>query len=468
MRRKLLELIWAVRRRLAEPNRAPAPAVDSEDAGGRALEWSTTFGAGDESIGYGYLERWRRSGRALLSPAGDEGASLRLFSHDAPGTPPATRPHVTVEARNLVIDFGRIGTRDELESRPGYLRVRGGYSDFRPGALLAAGTPAGDLGPDLFPRDHLRDIFQSLQTTTDPPDFHRSIEEVCLLVSREPREYENLFHAHTDWLSVYFAIRLLGLEHLEKRVVLLDPHRPGALDGGFTRLFSPAEPLFSRRDFGSARVRFRHAVFVPPGYSSVLWARQHDEAPGPPVGLLQDYGAFFRSAYCPRSLHAPDQPVRLTLLARRPYPGRGPVLLRQFRSEAVLADALRNLPGLAVDILDPAALPLTEQVRTLAATEILVGGHGAGLAHAFAMADHGAVVEIVAAPAASTYRLYANLAAWTDRLYARIEAPELLGWSGSRLDPDPEELRRCVLDLAARVLDRRPRAVPNPGGTSQG
>jgi len=454
--RSVLEYVWALRRRLASTVRrprayqsGPAERVD------QGRDWSATVLEGDASIGYGYLDRWRRSARVDVAPIGAEGTSLRLFSNNAPDSPPATHPHVLVEATNLVVDFSRIGTRDQLESRPGYLRERGGYLDYLPGALLAAGTPSRVLAADLFPRDHLRDTFRSLAVSREATTVDDTVEEFCLFVSREPRELNNLFHAHTDWLSAYVTIRLLGVQEAPRRVVLLDPHEPGPLDQVFADLFSPAGAVLRRSEWGGRRIRFRHGVFVPPGYSSILWCRLHADTTVPPVGLLQDYGRFFRSTFCDRVEVDSDAPVQVTLVVRRPYPGKGPVLLRQFRSEEAVAAALRSMPGLAVQIVDLAAMSVGDQVRIASQTEILVGAHGAGLSHVFAVAEHGALVEVVAAPAASTYALYANLAGWTGRLYARFEAPERLGLGGSWLDPNPAELGHCVRALAARVRQRR-------------
>ena len=42
--------------------------------------------------------------------------------------------------QDLLLDPARLGLRDELRHRPGYLRVRGGYLDWPPGALSAQGT----------------------------------------------------------------------------------------------------------------------------------------------------------------------------------------------------------------------------------------------------------------------------------------------------------------------------------------
>ena len=135
-------------------------------------------------------------------------------------------------------------------------------------------------------------------------------------------------------------------------------------------------------------------------------------------------------------------------------------MLRQFCREEALANALRSIPGLAVEVVDPASLSFSDQMRMAMNAEILIGAHGAGLAHTFAMAEHGALVEIVASPAASTYRLYPNIAGWTGRLFQRIEAPETFGLRGSWLDPDIDRVRECIRDLAQQVEARRPRLSP--------
>ena len=469
VKRAQLEILWAIRRRVA---RFLAPPVKRpEGMAGVVLPPvafpSKTEAMGDDAFGYGYLQRWRSSERDLMAPAGPEETRLRLFSHNAPETPPATHPHVVVEANNLTIDFGRIGLRDDAKHRPGYLRTRGGFSEYLPGALIAAGRRLDGFGLDLFPRDHLRDIFDALEVTGSAPRSDETIDGLTLFMTREPREHTNLFHAHTDWLAAFMAVRLLGLEEEVTRIVLLDPNPNGSLDPGLRVLFSRRNPLARRADFGSRRVRFRHGVFVPPGYSSVLWARQHGDTSGPMVGLLVDYGRFVRAAF---GVPLPDlpspSPVRVTLLDRRPNAWGGGVLLRQFRSTAAIRDALRAIPGVIVEVVDPAAFSLTDQVRMAAQTEILVGAHGAGLSHALAMPEHGAVVEVVARPAKDTYRLYPNMAAWTGRLFHRFECVEKFGLRGSVLDPDVEELRRCVGALAGAVRKQRAgtrRVAPNCG-----
>ena len=463
LKRRALEVAWALQRHLAAPWRRAPISSHREEVGFPDFPLSfpsrTRLG-GDEDLGYGYLDRWRRSMREIVSPAGADGTRIQLFSFNAPDTPPPTHPHVMVDARNLTIDFGEIGRRSEPKHRPGYLRATGAFADYRKGALIAEGFAASPPDPDAFPRDHLRDIFGALTVVERAPASDQVISDPCLVMTREPHEYTNLFHAHTDWLSAFTAVRLLDLEEFETRVLLLDRHPSGPLDASLRRLFSRAHAVSRLDDFGSQRVLFRRAIFVSPGYSSVLWSRQYASDPGAPVGFLQDYGRYFRSAFGPVTDTARPGPVRVTLLVRRPYPGKGPVLMRRFESELSLLNALQSLPDVAVRAVDPAAFSLPEQTRLATETEILIGAHGAGLAHTFALPSHGAVVEIVAAPAASTYRLFPNIAAWTGRECRRIECPEIFGLRGSVMRPNPEALRECVRDLLPGVSAGRLAAPP--------
>lgn len=454
---RLFRLVWAAERRLLALTSAPGAPSSRQPHRARTPRYPVvSAGPGDAEFGYGYLDRLRGSEVEAVSATDSGHSRLRVYSHSVPDTPPATHPHAVIAADNLLVDFSRVSQRDDLVHRPGYLRIRGGYSHYQPGALVAAGRPK-TLSLDWLPRDHLRDIFGALTVADRLPAADVTIAETCLLVTREQREHTNLFHAHTDWLAAFTAVRLLGLEHERTRLVLLDRCPAGSLDGIFEALFSSAHGAARLEQFAGRRVLFRRAVFVAPGYSSLLWARQFADDAGPPVGLLRDYGRFVRGTFVDEAVTcAPDDPLRVTVLVRRPYGEGRAVLMRQFQSEDALVTAISGVPGVAVRVADPAGRPFADQLDMFAGTEVLVGAHGAGLSHTLAIAEHGALVEIVAEPASSTYRLYPNLAAWSGRLCRRITCPERYGLRGTWLAPDPDEVRAAVAELAPVVRERRP------------
>ena len=59
------------------------------------------------------------------------------------------------------------------------------------------------------------------------------VEERTLLVTRESKEYSNVFHMLTDLFNTHLALRMLGWldDGSPRRVVLLDNHPVGPLDG---------------------------------------------------------------------------------------------------------------------------------------------------------------------------------------------------------------------------------------------
>jgi hypothetical protein len=390
--------------------------------------------------------------------AAADGSRLTLYTASIPGMPPATLPHVLVDATNLQLDPARLGLRDELRHRPGYLRVEGGYLDWAPGALLGAGTSAdGALAADSLPRDHLRDVLGSLVVGNPPPPA-ATVDEPVLCVAREPREHTNPFHAVTDLLNAFLATRVLGLDPAATRVLLLDPLPPGPLDVAFRRLFSRGHPLLRAREL-PGRALLRRAVLVPPGYSSFLWARQHERDGGcGPVGLLVDFGRYLKLAF---DAQPPSRdvaaPVAVRVALRRPYPGsgRGAFLRRRFADESGLLAALRGVSGVEVQAVDFARQPFAAQVAAAAQAELLVAAHGAAFVHLLWADEAARAIEVVARPAAETYRLYPNLGEWSARPVVRCEARERLGIGGTFLEPPLAELQALVERLAAEIRAAR-------------
>jgi hypothetical protein len=443
--RRFFEIVWAIRRRLGGRPDNVARIKEPHLAITSALP-TPTPAEGDSEIGYGYLDRWKASRHVVTGPEGDDTSSVFL-SHDAPDTPVATRPHVMLRLRDLTVDFSKVGRKSELRHRPGYLREGGGYLDFRPGALRLRGLN-GPLDGASFPRDHLRDFVEAIESGSDETPAAQTIEEPTLAFFREPREFRNLFHAHTDWLSGFIARRLFDLQDRRCVGLLMDPHPPTSLDPGFAAVASSSGPVMRAQDFRTRRVRFRDFVVCAPGYASILWSRLEGAAPVAPVGLLQDYGGFLRNAYAGTMESTNKGPMRVTFASRR---GHG-VLLRRLTNEDAILAALRSLPDVTVDAVDMATLPLAEQIAKSATTDILVGAHGAALAHAITMPPRRGVVE-VAAP--GTYSLYRNVAAWMGHAFRRIDAPERFGLSGSSLASDPAAIRAAVAEVAAEMRARR-------------
>ena len=112
---------------------------------------------------------------------------------------------------------------------------------------------------------------------------------------------------------------------------------------------------------------------------------------------------------------------------KRIYVGRGDAAHRRIRNEEELLERLRPL-GFEHHVL--AKLPLPDQVRLYRDAEIVIGGHGSGLAH-LVFCDPGTTV-IEFHPAASRDFYYrVSRAAGLRYYYVKARG-------GDRMDPDPE------------------------------
>jgi len=165
-------------------------------------------------------------------------------------------------------------------------------------------------------------------------------------------------------------------------VVLLDNHEPAGLDIVTERLFSRNCPVRRLAQLSSP-ILFSRAVFVPPGYSSILyaWTRCLEER----NGLLWAFAAFAldsfevehrlsRGPLTQRPRPDAVSKVRIVFQVRRPYPGRATVS-RRIGNENALLQVLENMQDLVDDVkmVEFGALSWREQMKVVAGCDLLIG-----------------------------------------------------------------------------------------------
>jgi hypothetical protein len=275
-----------------------------------------------------------------------------------------------------------------------------------------------------------------------------------LVLARERGEHANPFHAMTDCLNACFALHLAGVVDGVSgaragadrvQLLLLDEQAgPYDLDAGagsfLKRVFAPVHGVVRASDLqrraaegaaGGAQLVMRHAVFAPPGYSNMLLAHVSSEGDcHQGTHLLQSFRRFVLAAFpATAPLLAADwaaaaaagEPVRVTLVSRRPYTTfvEHKFIGRQFDNEDEILQALRAERGVAVERVDFAGgMAVEAQLATVARTEVLVGMHGAALTYALYMPPHGAVVELWP-KGQDMWRCFEHAAAMAGLQYAR-------------------------------------------------
>jgi len=420
---------------------------------------------GDATFGWDALRR-RAAARIPLTevstPAFADGATEIGCYATATAWDPSAPPHVMGDASNLVIDFDGLYPTRTIRHRPRHKTGPGRpYHRYRAGTLLGACRRSRAFQLDTFPRDLLRDVFGSFREWTGDPaiPYDEIVEHPVLFVTRQGGETRNFFHSTTEWVNAFETIlvanaRSAGVGRLDLEVVLLDNAPPSPLDSLWPRLFAPGRGVRRVGDFAGRRVLFRRALFSAPGYQSFLLAYlTRDNARPEPVGMLDAFSALvLRSSGLAPAAPRSGGRLRITFVSRRPYDSHV-YMGRQIANEAACLEALAALGDVDVRLVDFARRSLDEQIRIGRDTDLLIGAHGAALTHMLWAQPHAGVMEIVARDG-PRWRMFPNMACWTGRPYAAIDAPERLLEIGTELTVDVDQFAAAARDLIAEVRKR--------------
>jgi capsular polysaccharide biosynthesis protein len=165
----------------------------------------------------------------------------------------------------------------------------------------------------------------------------------------------------------------------------------------------------------------------------MLFADVWDDAKTCPqqIRLVSGFSAFLQSQFVhsrrlevvPKHRVSLSKGLSVTVVCRRPYPGKTD-LDRMIENEDevvnTIAQVLKNLirGPVKVTAVDFSQLSYVEQVEAVAATDLLVGFHGAGMAHLLYLPENGAVLEFM--NEARTWRCFQHMAMWRGLLYRSV------------------------------------------------
>ena len=422
--------------------------------------------------------------------------------------PPATAPHTMCDAGGLVVDYALLTPTACLASRPGY-KCDGPPVHWSYGAGALTTAPACVRAPAFveyaFPRDHLRDLFNawSVQPAgVEAAPLVNTAAPVTLFIARERGEHANLFHATSDMLNAFFHLHVAGIVdgHSGSRsrmgevgVVLLD-EQEGPFDGDlWGRVFSPVHGVRRAGQLVAARARLRYprALFVPPGYSNLFLAGVGSDLDCHPRGGSHVYQAFRRFVLEGAGLLQPGvdapppvgAPLRVTFVSRRPYDAfvNHFAVGRQIDNEEAVIEALRSgatagaasIAAVEVTRVDFARMPVAEQLAVVAATDVLVGMHGAALTYSLYLAPHAGVLELWPKPV-EMWRCFEHMASLAGLAYERwandafpegFRSDEHGDYTVVNADAVTAMAKRITAEVVRRLDARRRGAVMLEGDT---
>jgi len=432
----------------------------------------------EEKYGLYLLDRWNDASREYCRPSdlSEIKTSLICGSIVMDFMPPPTAPHTFCRATDLIIDFSKVVPASHVKHRPGYMMTEDkSYHNYMPGALQGFCTKTAEFDLENFPRDHLRDIFESFvtppETTADNvvSKIDLVIEEPTLFVTRERGEHVNCFHSMTDFINAFQTLYVSNL-CVNTRTVILDAHPTGPYDMMWNILYSAGGTLLRARDLAAENkvIRFKSAYFVPPGYANPLFHTKSGEVEC--SRGLELYDAF--SIYFLKYANVTDTrgrktspKIKITLISRKPYTNyvEHHYMGRRIENEDELVATMKEFPDVDVQAVDYAKLSWPEQLAIDVDTDILVGMHGAGLTHMMFTPRSAAVVELTQ-EGGNHWKLFKMLAAlsgknytlWTNRHPENYREDPSGTYMKVHLGEFRELMSQVIADMRIKIRQRAP------------
>lgn len=240
--------------------------------------------------------------------------------------------------------------------------------------------------------DHLSGWISALKTWDKPPyqdNNYTTSKPFTIAIQRY--EYANLYHTMTDFYNAFLLLIINKKHPNDTNILLIDSHPKGALDEVWDTLFGSA----TRAGHLLSPVLYKDFAWGITGYYSIM--NDHDL---PSVPYIEEFRTFFLTQHrIPIIENINCEKLTLLFIFRRDYVAhpRNPKGLvgRKIKNEEELLTAIRKLlPGHNVNGIQTDHYNMTEQLRYISNTDILVGMHGAGLSHTLFLPKHAGLIEL--------------------------------------------------------------------------
>ncbi|KAF9888039.1 hypothetical protein FE257_009303 [Aspergillus nanangensis] len=232
------------------------------------------------------------------------------------------------------------------------------------------------------------------------------------------------------------------------QVVLLDDYE----DGPYIDLWSMMadKPTIRLADMDKAAT----TNFIVPlaGGSNPFWRSEWETHPCQDSSLLRNFVSRAFETYHLEPTKSRRSEIVITFIQRMDS--------RRLVNEDLYLDRIRSLfPQVTVQAIDFAALPFRKQLEAVQSTDILLGVHGAGLAHTMFLPPQSAMIEIL--PPKLDQKGYGNVASILGHSYFSthgviwMEKPEHSDWHGEDIFLDEEDFIDLVSGAVEDLENRR-------------
>lgn len=262
--------------------------------------------------------------------------------------------------------------------------------------------------------NHLSEWLYSMSTHNQNSKPIDVVSEFTIAVTRY--EYANLYHTMTDWYNAFLLMQFFNRTAYETNILIVDAHPFGALDHVWTQLFNSTVRLSAL----SRRTQFRHLVWGILGYNSPMTTYISSNPP-----LYDEFRNHFLSSFrIDESRRLNCKRPTILFIWRRDYVAhpRNPAgtVSRKISNEAqLLSYVQRNNKDAAVHGFQLDQYNMTQQLRFVVATDILIGMHGAGMTHVLFLPKWAAVIELVPSYWSASSEHFQAIALWRNLIYEK-------------------------------------------------
>ena len=175
-----------------------------------------------------------------------------------------------------------------------------------------------------------------------------------------------------------------------------------------------------------AVVRFAHAVFVPPGYSSMLYSELNGVSSCPhPSRAVSAFAPFMLRSFGLAYGAATEPTLKILFISRRPYNNTHVQHLRisrQIGNEKELIGILASHPNVKVTVVEFSGHSYRDQLALVAQHDVMVGMHGAGMTHLLWLPPWAGVFEMYPRTGMG-WKCYQHMSHWSGFVYDSWENP---------------------------------------------
>ncbi|KAL3869407.1 hypothetical protein ACJMK2_042092 [Sinanodonta woodiana] len=206
-------------------------------------------------------------------------------------------------------------------------------------------------------------------------------------------EAHNIYHTLTEWFNVFLLSKHFKFDAKQVDIIFIDDRPPGAMDETWHTLY---RRVYYAKNLPESTV-FKTLILSPIGYESPLrlpYLKKVEEIEEFSNYFLQAFGINERKKLnCAR--------LRVVIIWRHDYnshPERaeaGGTVFRKIQNEVEVLQQLKDsLPGHEIIDILLENISMKQQLQLIAHTDVLIGMHGAGNAHALFLPSHAVLLEL--------------------------------------------------------------------------